>query len=69
MPRLSELKDIDFVDISKAEVEREVFALYETITGRTLAAGDPVRLFILFIVKSSGKSEPEECQGAGKPFR
>lgn len=50
MPRLSELKDIDFVDISEAEVERKVFALYETITGRTLAAGDPVRLFILVIV-------------------
>ncbi len=51
MPKLSDLKDVDFVDISKEEVEAEVFSLYYNITGRKkLADGDPVRLFILFIV-------------------
>ena len=49
MPKLKDLPDIDFVNISEAEVKRELFALYTTITGRTLADGDPVRLFILFI--------------------
>lgn len=52
MPKLSDLKDVNFVSIDKAEVEAEVFAIYYTITKRTepLADGDPVRLFILFIV-------------------
>lgn len=52
MPRLSDLKDIEFVDISRKEVEEEIFAIYYAITGRvkTLGDGDPVRLFILFIV-------------------
>lgn len=52
MPKLSDLKEVNFVSIDKAEVEAEVFAIYYTITKRTepLADGDPVRLFILFIV-------------------
>ena len=52
MPKLSDLKDVNFVSIDKAEVEAEVFTIYYTITKRTepLADGDPVRLFILFIV-------------------
>ena len=52
MPKLSDLKEIDFVNIDEKEVEAEIFALYYTITKRTepLADGDPVRLFILFMV-------------------
>ena len=51
MPKLSDLKDVDFVSIKKEDVEAEVFALYYTITGREkLADGDPVRIFILFMV-------------------
>ena len=52
MPKLSDLKDIDFVNIDEKEVEAEIFALYYTITKRKepLADGDPVRLFILFMV-------------------
>lgn len=52
MPKLSDLKEVDFVSIDKKEVEAEIFAIYYTVTGRTepLANGDPVRLFILFIV-------------------
>ena len=52
MPKLSDLKDVNFVSTDKAEVEAEVFAIYYTITKRTepLADGDPIRLFILFIV-------------------
>ncbi|MBQ8699003.1 MAG: baseplate J/gp47 family protein [Schwartzia sp.] len=51
MPKLSDLKDVDFVSIKKEEVETEVFALYYTITGHgKLADGDPVRIFILFMV-------------------
>lgn len=51
MPRLSDLKDVDFVSIDEAEVEQEIFSIYYAVTGRDeLARGDPVRLFILFIV-------------------
>ena len=51
MPKLADLPDINFVSIDKDEVEKEVFDLYYMITGRQeLARGDPVRLFLLFIV-------------------
>lgn len=51
MPKLSDLPDINFVDIDKKAVEEEVFGIYYTITKRPkLADGDPIRLFILFIV-------------------
>ena len=51
MPKLADLPDINFVSIDKYEVEKEIFDLYYTITGRgELARGDPVRLFLLFIV-------------------
>lgn len=51
MPKLSDLKDINFVSIDKAEVEETVFNIYYKITKRSkLADGDPVRLFILFMV-------------------
>lgn len=51
MLKLSDLKDVNFVETDKNEVEAEIFDIYYTITGRDkLADGDPVRLFILFIV-------------------
>jgi len=51
MPKLSDLPDIDFVNIKKDEIEDEIFTLYYEITGRSkLASGDPVRIFLLFIV-------------------
>lgn len=48
---LSDLKDIDFVVADADTVKRWVFANYTAITGRTVADGDPVRLFLLFIVE------------------
>lgn len=50
MPSLKDLPDINFVDIDRDTVEKEIFDLYYTVTGREeLARGDPVRLFLLFI--------------------
>ena len=47
--KLSDLPDVTFVDATEETVESEIFELYEDITGRTLARGDPVRLFVLCI--------------------
>ena len=49
MKTLSNLPDINFVDIDAATIEAEIINEYETITGRTLQRGDPVRLFLLTI--------------------
>lgn len=46
---LNNLQDIVFVDADAAKVEAEIIAEYARITGRTLAKGDPVRLFLLTI--------------------
>lgn len=46
---LYELNDITFCDADEETVKAEVIKQYETITGRTLADGDPVRLFLLSI--------------------
>ena len=46
---LNNLPDIDFVDIDASTIEAEIINEYETITGRTLQRGDPVRLFLLTI--------------------
>ena len=43
------LPEINFVTADKEVVEKEVFALYTTITGRKLAPADPIRLFLLAI--------------------
>lgn len=48
--KLSDLPDIDFVNMDKENVEAEIFELYTSCTGRTLAKGDPIRLFVLAIV-------------------
>lgn len=47
--KLDKLADIVFVDADADEVESYVIGRYEAITGRTLAKGDPVRLFLLTI--------------------
>lgn len=46
--KLVDIPDIDFVDVDAQEIENAVFDSYQNITGRTLAQGDPVRLFLLF---------------------
>lgn len=40
------LEDIVFADKSADETEREIIAFYEAFTGRSLAKGDPIRLFL-----------------------
>lgn len=47
--KLDNLADIVFVDADADEVESYVIGRYEAITGRTLAKGDPVRLFLLTV--------------------
>ncbi len=44
-----DLTDIAFCDADAATVKAEIIKQYETISGRTLADGDPVRLFLLAI--------------------
>ena len=46
---LRSLPEIVFVDADKEKIEAAVIGEYESITGRTLARGDPVRLFLLTI--------------------
>lgn len=45
--RLSDLPDIDFVDVNKDVIVTKLMGLYKKITGRDLRRGDPVRLFVL----------------------
>lgn len=40
------LADIIFAEKSAEEIESEIIALYENTSGRTLAKGDPIRLFL-----------------------
>ncbi len=44
------LSDIVFADKAAEEIEREIITLYETLSGRTLAKGDPIRLFLETII-------------------
>ena len=44
------LNDITFAEKSGEEIEAEVISTYESITERTLAKGDPIRLFLEAIV-------------------
>lgn len=48
---LKNLPDISFVETDAEIVKKEIIARYETIAGRTLADGDPVRLFLLSIAE------------------
>ena len=43
------LPEINFVTTDKESVEKEIFALYTSVTGRKLAPADPIRLFLLAI--------------------
>ena len=45
------MPEIKFVDTDRATVEKEIFELYQSCTGRTLAKGDPIRLFLLCITE------------------
>ena len=49
MMNLKDLPDVNFVEVNSSEVEAAVFASYKNYTGRDLAKGDPVRLFLLVI--------------------
>lgn len=46
---LSNLPDISFADFDEETVKNEVINQYEAVSGRHLADGDPVRLFLLAI--------------------
>lgn len=48
---LKNLPDISFAETDAEIVKKEIIARYETIAGRTLADGDPVRLFLLSIAE------------------
>ena len=43
---LDNLEEINFVDIDASSVEQNVITTYEQISGKSLAPGDPVRLFL-----------------------
>ena len=43
------LPEINFVTTDKDTVEKEIFALYTSVTGRILTPADPIRLFLLVI--------------------
>ena len=47
--KLKSLPDIVFADADASKVESYILSEYEKITGRSLAKGDPVRLFLLTI--------------------
>lgn len=47
--KLVDLPDIEFVDADAEQIKAAVFSDYTSITGRTLAQGDPVRLFLLVV--------------------
>ena len=44
------LDDISFAETDPVTIEREIITSYETLTGRSLAKGDPVRLFLDTII-------------------
>ena len=43
------LKEVNFIEIDTDKIATEIITGYEAASGRTLAAGDPVRLFLLSI--------------------
>lgn len=51
MTTLEKLPEIEFVSSDKERVLAELVNLYTEITGRSLAQGDPVRLFLLTIAE------------------
>lgn len=47
--KFSDLPDIAFVSADKDAVQSVILSIYKSVTGRQLAQGDPVRLFVLVI--------------------
>ena len=47
--KLADLPDVDFINVSADEIQASVFESYKNIVGRSVAKGDPTRLFLLFI--------------------
>lgn len=45
--KLAELPDVDFINVSADEIQASVFESYKNIVGRSVAKGDPTRLFLL----------------------
>lgn len=45
------LPEVNFVDADPEAIQAAMFSAYTAITGRTLAPGDPIRLFILTIAE------------------
>lgn len=50
LPRWN-LPEIDFISADPEAIQSAMFSAYTAITGRTLAPGDPIRLFILTIAE------------------
>ena len=40
------LPDVDFIETDSSTIEAAIINRYETLAGRSLAKGDPVRLFL-----------------------
>ena len=49
MKNLNSLADIVFFDTNKDKITAEIINAYEAASGRSLASGDPIRLFLLAI--------------------
>lgn len=49
MATLNDLQDVDFDSYDVQEVKDGLVSAYERVSGRTLAQGDPIRLFLLTI--------------------
>lgn len=49
MANLASLPQISFVDTDSSTIESNIITIYESLTGRTLADGDPVRLFLVTV--------------------
>lgn len=51
MPRFN-LPDVDFIQTDATKLEERLLKLFEEQTGRSLAQGDPIRLFILTVANA-----------------
>ena len=43
------MPDVNFIETDPEKIKSDIINRYETAAGRTLSAGDPVRLFLLTI--------------------
>ena len=46
LPRFG-LPELNFLEVDATKTSNEIISTYERLSGRTLAQGDPVRLFLL----------------------